>query len=71
MLIYTTGQASVLAYFLSKLNKNEPSKEVFAELPNSRLFSITQPKEEDQYENMVDFLLDYQSPSQWFKDKRR
>ena len=56
---------------MSNLEKDEPTKEVFDELPNASLFSITQLDEGDCYDNMMNFLLDYQFPSQWSKDKKR
>ena len=50
-------QANAVVDFLSKMEKNEPTKEVFNELPDATLLSITQSKEGDWYENMVSFLV--------------
>ena len=68
---HTLGQADVVADFLSRLKNNELSKELYDELPDASLFSITQPGEGEWYENMINFLLGYQFPSRWSKDKRR
>ena len=42
---HTPCQTNAVVDFLSRLEKNEPTKEVFDELPYASLFPITQPDE--------------------------
>ena len=67
---HTPGQANTLADFLFRLENIEPSKEVYAELSDASLFSITHLGEGDWYDKMVNFPLDYQFPNEWPKNKR-
>ena len=60
-----------MADFLFKLEKNEPNIEVFDELPDATLFSITRLDESNWYDIIMNFLLDYRFLSQWSKNKRR
>ena len=58
-------------FFLPRLEKNEPTMEIFDELLDASLFSMAHLKGNDLYDSMMNFYLNYQFPNQWSKDKSK
>ena len=68
---HTPGNENAVADFLSRLEEPGADQGVADDLPDAALFSLTSKQENDWYEQMRNFIMDYSFPHQWSRDKKR
>ena len=68
---HTPGNENAVADFLSRLEEPGTDQGVADDLPDAALFSLTSKQENDWYEQMRNFIMDYSFPHQWSRDKKR
>ena len=68
---HTPGKENAVADFLSRLEEPGTDQGVADDLPDAALFSLTSAQEDDWYEQMRNFIMDYSFPHQWSRDKKR
>ena len=68
---HTPGNENAVADFLSRLEEPGTDQGVADDLPDAALFSLTSKQENDWYEQMRNFIMDYSFPQQWSKDRKR
>ena len=68
---HTPGNENAVAKFLSRLEEPGTDQGVADDLPDAALFILTSEQENDWYEQMRNFIMDYSFPQQLSMDKKR
>ena len=68
---HTPGKENAVADFLSRLEEPGTDQGVADDLPDAALFNLTSTQEDDWYEQIRNFIMDYSFPHQWSRDKKR